>query len=312
MNNSNAIIDDQFLVSRGRYSRICNNIVKAFSDNNGKYQEEKLAKLYDKMSESKEKVPTTMEEIDAIVASVNSLCGGKTVLKREDLLIPVDNYNDIQDRDSKRREYTIDWTDSHTIIRSVYLMISRYIDEFKRTLAFEKCFDKYAPDCYSCRDIEEAIYDCMLDIPEDMFDELLAFCRGFLKDMNYFDEGYEIWYRESDKLAFISFFEYLYNEAVLEESEIRELTKEEVQDKWIAEVHEMVLKFDLEEAERLGMSLEELYEYREQNRNVDDDFYADFDMDALLDDDFDIADKINYVNYVADEAYKRLREILKV
>ena len=110
---------------------------------------------------------------------------------------------------SRRTEYRIDWTDTHSVIRSIYLMISRYIDEFKRTIAFETCYETSVPDCPSLEDIEEAIYDCMLDIPRDTFDSLLSFCRGYLREMNYFDEGYDlIWDRTEAYPGFVTLSEY--------------------------------------------------------------------------------------------------------
>lgn len=189
-------------------------------------------------------------------------------------------------RRSRRTEYEIDWTDSRSVMRSIYLMMSRYIDEFKRTVAFEECSEKsFAPDCPSRDDIEEAIYDCMLDMPRDIFDRLLSFSRGYLRDMNYDDEGYElIWERTGSSSEFVPYTKY---------TESAESAKMEAD-------FEAAAQFD---------TLEDyfLYQHEHPFDDAPGDDYAEGNT-AIW---YEGIEKVEYVNYIADNAYRILEEILK-
>lgn len=185
---------------------------------------------------------------------------------------------------SRRVEYKIDWTDTHSVIRSIYLMISRYIDEFKRTVAFETCYETSVPDCPSLEDIEEAIYDGMLDMPKDTFESLLSFCRGYLKEMNYFDEGYDlIWDRTEAYPGFVTYTEYC------------EMGENDV----LQQTFKAMESFD---------GTDEDY-YLAMHNNIDD--YPESEP-SYQNYGYHYQDPcVEYVNYIAQKAYSMLEEILK-
>ncbi len=262
--------------------------------------------------------PRNMKAVEAAAQAMTKLYGGGEEIKPLDMLEKVtggaksskaeggdamtetEEKGTVVHRRPSRVDYQVCWPDAHAAIRSVYLMISRYIDEFKRTLAFEKCYGKGAPDCPSRDDIEAAIYDGMLDIPKDTFEKLLSFSRGYLRDMNYFDEGYDlIWFRDEGDCAFQTF-----------QSFIVERYGDEIEDMEL-EAMTAVMEADLEAGADFS---EDWYQEMARNSNEyvpsDDELY-DQEPDSAPAQDYFPDYKPEYVNYIADKTYELLADMLK-
>ncbi|MBR6451465.1 MAG: hypothetical protein IKS87_02060 [Lachnospiraceae bacterium] len=252
-------------------------------------------------------IPRDEGAVQCVADAITELYKGKRVVKPQDMLDPIARTGGTDDVDAddeeavtggadpaqgmpKRRPYTIDWTDTHSVVRSIYLMISRYVDEFKRTLAFETCHGNQ-PDCPSRDDIEEAIFDCMLDLPDETFRKLLDFCRGYLRDMNYYDDGYDlIWYRAESESDFPAFQEYYMQYCFTEEAEA--------------------------EADRRMMEgIEDFDEYYESQRCIDpDELWKDYDPEEDPSNSYcdfiPLEEKKGYVQYVVDRTYEELASML--
>lgn len=262
--------------------------------------------------------PKDISRIENLVKAMNSLGDGKFIFDKFDLLYEIPEYDgeiDIELPEKPKWKYTIDWTNSHSAIRSVYLLIRCYIEEFKRTVGFEDCYKKNHPNCPGITDIEDAIYDCMLDMPSETFDAILSFCRGYLKDMNYFDEGYDlIWYRDTLSSGFPSYSNYEENKIMEEDMK----AANEFPGGPEAYYKEM-------EAKAMNMVLEDTFQMINEYYGGDKEaYYLDLHNGGITiktEDDtteydeedeysMSISEKIGYVNYIADKAYAMLREIL--
>lgn len=80
-----------------------------------------------------------------------------------------------------------DYSDTKSVLREIFMQISEYIETFRITLGFNydeigEEFDMfYSGEKFS--EIYGLIRKRMLDLPMDLYKELLLFCKGYLADM---------------------------------------------------------------------------------------------------------------------------------
>ena len=203
---------------------------------------------------------------------------------------------------------SIDFTSQKSVVRSIYRMISNFIEEFRNTVAFEKCEDDHSvPECFSTEEITRCLYSCRLDIPEDVFVRLRDICENYLPQMNYKNQfGTVIWDRAFNEVHGL-FPSYIF---LSEEKELNDKA-----DAMTGSYPEDPIEEDMREY-RNNFEADIDYEIDECDEIDPDEYYDDSDEHPWLNSwnpkaAFEDSLKVKFVELVADKAYDLLMSALK-